>query len=78
MNVPGTVTSVDGTVIAFECAGAGPAIVLVDPALGYRDFDNVRGLGERLAADFTVYTYDRRGRGRTRRRRGPGTDRPRR
>jgi pimeloyl-ACP methyl ester carboxylesterase len=50
-------------VIAYECAGEGPGLVLVDPALGYSGFDNVRGLGERLAADFTVYSYDRRGRG---------------
>jgi pimeloyl-ACP methyl ester carboxylesterase len=63
MSVSGTVRSSDGTVIAYERAGAGPALVLVDPALGYREFDNVRGLGERLAADFTVYSYDRRGRG---------------
>jgi hypothetical protein len=42
------VTSRDGTVIAYERAGAGPALVLVDPALGYREFDNVRVLGERL------------------------------
>jgi alpha-beta hydrolase superfamily lysophospholipase len=57
------VTSSDGTGIAYERAGAGPALVLVDPALGYRGFDNVRGLGERLTADFTVYGYERRGRG---------------
>ncbi|HYH32576.1 MAG TPA: alpha/beta hydrolase [Pseudonocardia sp.] len=36
---------------------------MVDPALGYREFDNIRGLGKLLAADFTVVTYDRRGRG---------------
>jgi pimeloyl-ACP methyl ester carboxylesterase len=70
MSMSGTVQSNDGTVIAYERVGSGPALVLVDPALGYRDevdgpgeFDNVRGLGERLAADFTVYSYDRRGRG---------------
>ena len=57
------VTSRDGTAIAYERAGSGPALVLVDPALGYRGFDNVRGLGERLTADFTVYSYERRGRG---------------
>jgi pimeloyl-ACP methyl ester carboxylesterase len=53
MSDSGTVTSNDGTVIAYERAGAGPALVLVDPALGYREFDNVRGLGERLAGAFT-------------------------
>lgn len=65
MSVRGTVTSNDGTVIAYERAGTGPAIVLLDPALGYREFDNVRLLGERLAAALTVHTYDRRGRGRS-------------
>jgi pimeloyl-ACP methyl ester carboxylesterase len=57
------VTSNDGTTIAYERAGAGPALVLVDPALGHRGFDTVRGLGERLTGDFTVYSYERRGRG---------------
>jgi pimeloyl-ACP methyl ester carboxylesterase len=63
MSSAGTVASRDGTLIAFERRGAGPALVMVDPALGYRDFDNIRGLGALLAAEFTVYTYDRRGRG---------------
>lgn len=58
-----TVTSRDGTSIAFERCGSGPALVLVDPAGGYRGFDNIRGLGALLAERFTVYTYDRRGRG---------------
>jgi pimeloyl-ACP methyl ester carboxylesterase len=58
-----SVTSRDGTVIAYERAGVGPALVMVDPALGHREFDSIRGLGELLAADFTVVTYDRRGRG---------------
>jgi pimeloyl-ACP methyl ester carboxylesterase len=57
------VTSSDGTAIAVERTGAGPALVLVDPALGHRGFDNLRELGERLAEDFTVYRYERRGRG---------------
>ena len=59
----GTVTSSDGTVIAYERAGTGPALVMVDPALGYSRFDTVRALGQRLTARFTVFTYDRRGRG---------------
>jgi pimeloyl-ACP methyl ester carboxylesterase len=59
----GTVVSADRTRIAFDRAGAGAAVIMVDPAGGYRDVDNIRGLGTRLAEHFTVYTYDRRGRG---------------
>jgi pimeloyl-ACP methyl ester carboxylesterase len=55
------VTSRDGTTIVFDRTGEGPALVLVGGAL------NNRGSGAALAAllapDFTVYTYDRRGRG---------------
>jgi pimeloyl-ACP methyl ester carboxylesterase len=58
-----TVTSADGTAIAFTRAGTGPALVLVDGALGYRGMGPLPGLAERLTDHFTVYTYDRRGRG---------------
>jgi pimeloyl-ACP methyl ester carboxylesterase len=60
-----TVTSQDGTLIAVERWGSGPAVVLVDPALGYREVDTVRGLGRLLADRFAVLAYDRRGRGRS-------------
>jgi pimeloyl-ACP methyl ester carboxylesterase len=63
MSVESRVTSRDGTSIAFERVGAGPALVLVDAAGNYRDFRPLRAPVERLAADFTVYVYDRRGRG---------------
>jgi pimeloyl-ACP methyl ester carboxylesterase len=63
MNVVNRVTSSDGTSIAFERAGAGPALIVVDAAGNYRDFRPLRAPVERLAADFTVYVYDRRGRG---------------
>jgi pimeloyl-ACP methyl ester carboxylesterase len=56
-------TSTDGTPIAFERFGAGPALVVVDAAGNYRDFRPLRAPVERLAADFTVHLYDRRGRG---------------
>jgi pimeloyl-ACP methyl ester carboxylesterase len=55
------VTSPDGTVIAFECHGSGPAVVLVGGGLVDRS-ENVP-LALELANDFTVYNYDRRGRG---------------
>jgi pimeloyl-ACP methyl ester carboxylesterase len=57
------VTSRDGTQIAYEKQGAGPAVILVDGALGYRSFSAMSQLAQLLAPHFTVYTYDRRGRG---------------
>jgi len=58
-----TVISKDGSVIAFERTGSGPPLVLVDGALCSRDFGPMPALAKRLANDFTVYCYDRRGRG---------------
>jgi pimeloyl-ACP methyl ester carboxylesterase len=58
-----TVRSADGTSIAFERTGAGPALILVDAALGFRGFGPMGELAGLLAVDFTVITYDRRGRG---------------
>jgi alpha-beta hydrolase superfamily lysophospholipase len=57
-----TVTSQDGTKIAFERTGSGPAVIVVGGA--FTD----RAAGATLAAElskqgFTVFTYDRRGRG---------------
>jgi pimeloyl-ACP methyl ester carboxylesterase len=59
----GTVISRDGTRIAYERTGAGPALIAVDPAGSYRALRPMRPPVELLAADFTVYLYDRRGRG---------------
>jgi pimeloyl-ACP methyl ester carboxylesterase len=58
-----TVTSKDGTKIAYSKQGAGPAAILVDGALCYRSFGPMTHLAELLSPHFTVYTYDRRGRG---------------
>ncbi len=59
-----TVISKDGTAIAFECSGQGPALILVDGSLIYRAFDQEGAkLARLLSDDFTVYRYDRRGRG---------------
>ena len=58
-----TVTSKDGTKIAYDKKGQGPALILIDGALCYRGFGPMPGLAELLAPNFTVYTYDRRGRG---------------
>jgi pimeloyl-ACP methyl ester carboxylesterase len=60
---PTTVMSRDGTAIAYERAGTGPPLILVEAAGHYRAFSSFDGLMPLLAADFTVYRYDRRGRG---------------
>jgi pimeloyl-ACP methyl ester carboxylesterase len=58
-----TVTSKDGTTIAYDVVGSGPAVILVDGALCYRGFGPMPELATQLESRFTVYTYDRRGRG---------------
>lgn len=58
-----TTRSADGTIIAYEEVGSGPAVVLVDGALCSRDFGPGRALARELSPNFTVYIYDRRGRG---------------
>ena len=57
------VRSRDGTMIAFDRAGQGPALVLVDGALCHRRFGPMASIAKELAPNFTVFTYDRRGRG---------------
>lgn len=56
-------TSRDGTRIAYDKAGSGPALVLVGGAFSYRKFPGTVQLAELLSAHFTVINYDRRGRG---------------
>ena len=58
-----TVRSKDGTTIAYERSGSGPALILVDGALCSRKFGPSPTLAPLLARAFTVYAYDRRGRG---------------
>lgn len=53
--------SKDGTNIAFEKAGHGPALVIVGGALS--DRHGGKALVSTLSDRFTVYAYDRRGRG---------------
>lgn len=55
------VTSTDGTPIAFDQLGQGPALILVTGALGTRAV--ATPLAASLAPHFTVFAYDRRGRG---------------
>lgn len=58
-----TVTSRDGTPIAVGHVGRGPALVCVDGALCTRTQGPGKSLAPRLSEHFTVFTYDRRGRG---------------
>jgi pimeloyl-ACP methyl ester carboxylesterase len=55
------VRSKDGTSIAYDRQGQGPAVVLVGG--GITDRSENAPLAAELAAHFTVYNYDRRGRG---------------
>jgi pimeloyl-ACP methyl ester carboxylesterase len=57
------VLSKDGTAIAFDRLGQGLPVILVDGALCYRGMGPSGPLAELLAQHFTVFTYDRRGRG---------------
>jgi pimeloyl-ACP methyl ester carboxylesterase len=57
------VISRDGTSIAYDRSGSGPALILVDGALCSRSFGPSANLTPLLAPHFTVYKYDRRGRG---------------
>jgi pimeloyl-ACP methyl ester carboxylesterase len=56
-------TSKDGTPIAFEQTGIGPALILIEPAGHYRGLSAFDDLVPLLTSDFTVCRYDRRGRG---------------
>ena len=56
-------TSHDGTKIAYDKKGNGPAVVLVDGALTTRSSGSKPELIDMLSAHFSVYSYDRRGRG---------------
>ena len=57
------VISKDGTPIAVDRLGRGPALILVDGAMCSRGFGPMPPLAKELASQFTVYHYDRRGRG---------------
>ncbi|WP_339206080.1 alpha/beta fold hydrolase [Paenibacillus sp. FSL K6-3182] len=56
-----TVTSKDGTKIAYEKLGNGPAVILISSAVA--DHSDAAQLAQLLGTHYTVYNYDRRGRG---------------
>jgi pimeloyl-ACP methyl ester carboxylesterase len=55
----------DGTRIAFTKLGSGTPVVLVDGAFCYRELGPTPELAPLLAQHFTVFVYDRRGRGKS-------------
>jgi pimeloyl-ACP methyl ester carboxylesterase len=58
-----TISSHDGTTIAYDKAGEGPALIVVDGALSVHSSGGKSELAKLLAPHLTVYGYDRRGRG---------------
>jgi pimeloyl-ACP methyl ester carboxylesterase len=58
-----TVTSKDGSRIAYDRLGSGPKVILVGGALSYRKFNKMEELARLLAERCTVINYDRRARG---------------
>jgi pimeloyl-ACP methyl ester carboxylesterase len=58
-----TLSSPDGTTIAYSKQGEGPALILVDGALTVHSSGSGSELARLLAPHCTVYGFDRRGRG---------------
>jgi pimeloyl-ACP methyl ester carboxylesterase len=59
-----TVDASDGTTIAFDRRGDGPPLIVVDGATSHRAVNPLPAqLAELMGSEFTVYAYDRRGRG---------------
>ncbi|NUS44552.1 MAG: alpha/beta fold hydrolase [Mycobacteriaceae bacterium] len=56
-------TSKDGTELAYATAGAGPALVCITGATCFRTFRPVAADARVFSTAFTVFSYDRRGRG---------------
>lgn len=58
-----TTQSKDGTTIAYDVYGKGPALIFITGATCFRSFEPVVHDANVFAKQFTVYSYDRRGRG---------------
>lgn len=58
-----TVRSKDGTTIAYDFSGAGPVLIYITGAICYRNFFPIREDVKTFSQKFTIYNYDRRGRG---------------
>lgn len=58
-----TPRSKDGTTIAYDVYGSGPALIYITGASCFRSFMPIAQDAKAFAKEFTVYNYDRRGRG---------------
>ncbi len=63
------VRSADGTEIAYDVTGSGPAVVVVEGALCQRSMGTGQAVTPLLSEHHAVHAYDRRGRGAS----GPGS-----
>jgi pimeloyl-ACP methyl ester carboxylesterase len=55
--------SKDGTVLAYDTCGSGPALIYITGASCFRKFMPIVSDVKIFSKEFTVYNYDRRGRG---------------
>ncbi len=58
-----TIQSKDGTILAYDVYGSGPPLIYITGASCFRSFWPIVQDAKTLAKEFTVYNYDRRGRG---------------
>lgn len=58
-----TLRSQDGTTLAYDVYGSGPPLIYITGATCFRKFLPIVKDAKALAQTFTVYSYDRRGRG---------------
>ncbi len=58
-----TIQSQDGTTLAYDVYGRGPALIYITGASCFRSFRPIVRDAKAFAKAFTVYNYDRRGRG---------------
>lgn len=58
-----TTRSKDGTTLAYDAYGSGPALIYITGASCFRSFKPIIQDAKEFAKEFTVYNYDRRGRG---------------
>lgn len=58
-----TTQSKDGTTLAYDVHGGGPALIFITGATCFRSFEPVLHDAQIFAQQFSVYNYDRRGHG---------------